>query len=127
MASRLIPAAIVIVALSLRWPAAMLLVGLLPLLGAAAALERRFHRYALDGDLLFVTRGVWRQQLWVVPVANAQAISVARSFLQRRLGLATVSIDTAGAAMLKGARIVDLGEATARRLAREIADRRRAG
>lgn len=125
MATSLAPATIVIAALSVRWPAALLLVALLPLLGVAAALDRRFHRYALDGELLFVTRGVWRQQLWVVPVANAQAVSIARSVLQRRLGLATVSIDTAGAAILRGVRIVDIGDEAARRLAGKVAEGRR--
>ena len=108
------------------FPPALFLLLLLPLFGAVAALQRRFHRFALDGDLLFISRGVWRRRLWVVPVANAQAISVGRSWLQRRLGLATVSIDTAGAPAMGGAQIVDIRASGAEALAAEIAARRRA-
>jgi putative membrane protein len=105
---------------------ALLLLALAPPLALAAALGRRFHRYALDGDLLFVATGIWRRQLWIVPVASAQALSVARGIVQRRLGLATLSIDTAGAAIINAPRIVDLRLETARELAAEIAERRRA-
>ena len=115
-----------ILAASLRWPAALYLLALLPLLAAGAAVDRRFHRYALDGPLLFVARGVWRQQLWAVPLVNVQAVSLSRGPLQRRLGLATVSIDTAGAPALNGVRIIDLNLEAARRLAGEIGAGRRA-
>lgn len=120
------PALLAIITASAFFPPALFFLLLVPLLGAGAALQRRFHRYALDGDLLFIARGVWRRRLWVVPVGNAQAISVARSWLQRRLGLATVSIDTAGAPAMKGARIVDLRLDRAQSLAVELAAARRA-
>jgi putative membrane protein len=126
LTASLLPALAAILIGGAFFPPALLLLALLPLLGASAALQRRFHRYALDGDLLFISRGVWRQRLWVVPVANAQATSVARSWLQRRLGLATLSVDTAGAPVLKGARIIDLRLETAQALAAEIGAGRRA-
>jgi putative membrane protein len=92
---------------------------LLPLLLGGAFLGRRYHRYAVIGDHLFVRAGFWRRQLWAMPMANAQTVSLRRSFLQRRLGLATVAIDTAGAPVFGGPHIVDL------RLdrAREVRDR----
>lgn len=83
----------------------------LPLVGALLAvtlLERRFHRYALTGELLFVRSGVWRQELWIVPTDRLETLTLTRSWLQRRLGLASVLIDTAGAPVLGGPRIVDL-------------------
>jgi putative membrane protein len=126
LAASVAPALLAILAASAFFPPALLLLLLVPLLGIGAALQRRFHRYALDGDLLFIARGVWRRRLWVVPVKNAQATSVARSWLQRRLGLATLSVDTAGAPALKGARIVDLRLETAQQLADELAGARRA-
>ena len=126
LAATLAPALVVIGAASAVYPHALLLAILLPVLGAGAALQRRYHRYALDGDLLFITRGVWRRQLWIVPVASAQAISVSRSWVQRRLGLATLSVDTAGAPATKSARIVDLRLAAAQALARELAAARAA-
>jgi putative membrane protein len=122
LATSLVPAAVVIAALALKWPQALLLAALLPLIGLRAAAERRFHRYAIKGELLFVARGLWRQRLWLVPLRNVRALSLSRSWLQRRLGLATLSVDTAGASMLSFPRILDLRSDIAERLAAEIAD-----
>ncbi|HEX8444923.1 MAG TPA: PH domain-containing protein [Allosphingosinicella sp.] len=97
-------------------PEALYFLPLLPLLLGGAFLGRRYHRYALSGELLFVQAGFWRRRMWALPVANAQTVSVSRSFLQRRLGLATLSIDTAGAPLLGGPRIVDLRMERAREL-----------
>ncbi|HYE27480.1 MAG TPA: PH domain-containing protein [Allosphingosinicella sp.] len=119
-AARLAPAIAAIVALSAWQRPALWLLGLLPLLAVAAALERRFHRYALAGDLLLVSRGVWRRRLWLVPLASVQCWSLSRGPLQRRLGLATLSIDTAGASMLNAPRIVDLRAGDAAALAAEL-------
>ena len=81
-----------------------------------AALEWRFHRYALADDLLFVTRGIWTQKLWIAPRTCGQTIRLSRSLLQRWLGLASVHIDTAGAGAMGGLEIQDLREAKARAL-----------
>ncbi len=125
-AAKLAPAAAAIAALSVWDRSALLLLALLPLLAVAAALERRFHRYALADDLLFVARGVWRRRLWLVPLRNIQSIGLSRGPIQRRLGLATLAIDTAGASLLGGPRIVDLRAGDAEALAAEISRRRRA-
>jgi putative membrane protein len=124
LAASVAPALLAIALASAFFRPALLLLILLPLLGAGAALQRRYHRYQLDGDLLFIARGVWRRRLWVVPVRNTQALSVERSWLQRRLGLASLSVDTAGAPAMKGARIVDLRLDTANALASELASAR---
>lgn len=124
-AAKLAPATAAILALAVWERAALLLLALLPLLAVAAALERRYHRYALDDDLLFVTRGIWRRRLWLVPLRNVQSLGLSRGPIQRRLGLATLAIDTAGASMLGGPRIVDLRAGDAEALAAEIARRRR--
>ncbi|MEA3053195.1 MAG: putative rane protein [Sphingomonadales bacterium] len=124
LARKIAPALAAILALAWWQPSALLLLALLPLLAAGAALERRFHRYALADELLFVARGVWRRRLWLVPLRNVQALSVSRGLLQRRLGLATLSLDTAGASMLNSPRIVDLRGEAAEELAREIIRRR---
>ncbi|MET1110628.1 MAG: PH domain-containing protein [Allosphingosinicella sp.] len=119
-AATLAPALIGIAILSWWQPLAPALLLLLPLLGVAAALEQRFHLYALDGDMLFVARGVWRRRLWLVPVKNVQSLSLSRGLLQRRLGLATLAIDTAGASLINTLRIVDLRDGAAEELVREI-------
>jgi putative membrane protein len=103
-----------------RWEA-LLLLPIVPLLLIAAFVRRRFHRYALSGGTLFVRDGFWRQRLWIAPVRNTQAVSLRRSILQRLLGLATVTIDTAGAPALGGPRIVDLSLERAHQLMNDIA------
>jgi len=101
----------------------LILLPLVPLLALFAWIARRSHRYGLAGDLLFVQRGVWKRRLWVVPLAGVQALSVSRSAIQRRLDLATLRIDTAGAPLMDGVQIVDLRTGPARALAAEIAGR----
>jgi putative membrane protein len=117
-----VPLFLVAIAVAAFWQKSLLLfLAALPFLIALAVLERRFHRYRLEDRMLFVTRGLWRQRLWIVPVANVQAVSLSRSLLQRRLGLATVTFDTAGASMLNTVRIVDLRRAAAQQLAEQVA------
>ena len=125
--ARLAPALVAILALSVWQRPALLLLALLPLLVVAAALERRFHRYALAGDLLFVARGVWRRRLWLVPLSNVQSLSLSQGLFQRRLGLATLAVDTAGASLMNSPRIVDLRADVAEALAAEISRGRRSG
>lgn len=93
---------------------------LFPIPLTAALLARRFHRYGRAGGTLAVARGVTTQQLWVVPERNIQAVSIRRSWLQRRLGLATVSPDTAGARGGDRPWISDITEADAWGLAEDL-------
>ncbi|HEY9553478.1 PH domain-containing protein [Allosphingosinicella sp.] len=121
-----LPPLVPILVLAILFPLGWALLAALPPLVAVALLERRFHRYGLLSDLLFVRRGVWRQQLWIVPVAKVQSLRLSRSWLQRRLGLATLAVDTAGAPAMNAPRIVDVREDRAQALAAEIAARLRA-
>ena len=107
---------------AILFPPALLLLGALPLLVGGALLQRHFHRYALSGGLLFVQRGFWRRKLWIVPVARAQAVELTRTFIQRRLGLANLLVDTAGASMLTNPRIHDLRLEAAEQLSAAIVD-----
>lgn len=110
-----------ILVLGAFWRPGLVALGLVPALIVVALLERRRHRYLLSGGLLFIARGVWNQQLWIVPVARAQTIALSRSLLQRWLSVATVAIDTAGASGLGGPAVVDLREDRARSLMEAIA------
>jgi putative membrane protein len=112
---------LLIFAASLLRAEALLLLPIVPLLLASAFIRRRVHRYALKGETLFVRDGLWRQQLWIVPIRHAQAVTIRRSILQRWLGLATLAVDTAGAPMLNEVRIVDLVLERARALMNEVA------
>jgi putative membrane protein len=114
-----LPAAAILV--SAAWdPARLWLLLLLPLFAASSAVQRRFHRFALSDGLLFIQRGVWRRRLWIVPVERVQALGISRSRPQRLLDLATLTVDTAGAPMTGGARIVDLRYPDALALAEKL-------
>lgn len=70
---------------------------LVPVPVVVALFQRAHHRYALRDTSLQVMRGVLSQRDWVVPFDSIQTLTVRRSWLQRRLGVATVTVDTAGA------------------------------
>jgi putative membrane protein len=114
----------VVIAAAALWKAAALfaLPLLLPLL-AVALLRRKHHRYALNGDLLQVQRGVVGRTLWLVPMARIQSISLSCGWIQRRLGLASVRIDTAGAGMFDGPDIHDLKARDAAKLMADLIQR----
>lgn len=90
---------------------------ILLILGAIALLRWRKHAFALDARALFVSSGLIRRRVWIVPYEKAQTISVLRGPLQRRLRLATLLVDTAGASPLRTPEIVDLDGAGAEALA----------
>ncbi len=119
----IVPLGIAAVVVSLFWPAALL--ALIPLaLGAViVALQWQRHRYAFRGGALYISEGIWRHRLWILPLGKVQTVSVTRSPLQRRFGLATVQIDTAGASIFRYPQVRDLladdADALAARLLRE--------
>lgn len=91
------------------------------LVAAVLALLRwRKHAYALDERALFVSSGLLRRRLWVIPFEKAQTIHVSRGPLQRALATATLLVDTAGASLVRAPEIVDLDSKEAERLADEL-------
>lgn len=110
-----------IVAIALFFPAALLILPFLLIPLALAFIERRFHRFGIADGLLFVQSGVWRQRQWIVPLTRIQSLKLRRSWLQRRLALSTLFVDSAGAPSLGGVRIEDLGDERARELADRLA------
>jgi putative membrane protein len=118
--SHILPFAIVALAVSVFLPIA--LIGLVPLgLGAAmVVLQWRRHRYVLREKALYISEGILSQRLWILPYDKLQTISVTRSPLQRRFGLATVSIDTAGASILRSPQVRDVLSGDAQALAERL-------
>ena len=116
----LTPLLLLIVAAGMADPRAWFALAALPFLVALALFQRRFHRWAVEGEVLFVDQGVWRQRRWIVPLASIQSLRLSRSFLQRRLGLASLWVDTAGAPLMDSPGIIDLRHETARLLAKEV-------
>lgn len=89
---------------------------LLPVLWLLAWLQYLCHSWAFTGSHLYVRRGVFWQKVWIVPANRFQAIQQSATFLQRRMGVCQVSVDTAGAGAFQYPRIVDLAVETAANL-----------
>lgn len=102
------------------WPPALLLLPLLAVLVGAAALQWRHHRYCLTGDALHVRQGFLTRRLWILPYEKIQAIAVDQGPLQRRLDLATLTPDTAGASLFAAPSIVNLSAPDADALAERL-------
>jgi putative membrane protein len=112
-------AALAAFALAFVWPIAVIPGGILFLLAAAAPLRWSRHRRAFGSHALFVSGGVLRRGLRIMPYARAQAITVSAGPIQCPLGLASVIVDTAGAPAARTLALIDLDD----RVARALADR----
>jgi putative membrane protein len=81
---------------------------LVPLLLGWAVLQYRNHDYAVRDDGLYIRRGVLTHYLWVIPVEKFHVFHATATIFQRRLGLKTLFVDTAGAATFAYPEIIDL-------------------
>ncbi len=111
-----VPVAVIVAALLVTPLAWIGMLALLPIVGIAL-LQRRYHRYALRDTSLQVMRGVIAQRDWIVPYQNVQVVTLRAGWFQRRLGLASVLVDTAGASGYLSPDVVDLATPDARELA----------
>lgn len=102
-----------------RWLGAAT-VTLLLIVVPGAILRWRKHSYFVSEHALFVSSGVLRRRIWVVPFQKMQTISVSRGPLQRALRLGSVLVDTAGASPIRAPEIVDLDSSDADRLAARL-------
>jgi putative membrane protein len=100
-----------------------------PIIYALSVMSYRHLGYAL-GERYFLTRRGWlSRSTHVVPIRNAQAIVIRQTPFDRHLGVATLSVDTAGQANTGGGPKIsnvaaDDALAVARNLARLAADLR---
>jgi putative membrane protein len=122
----LLPLGLGAAAFALVWPLALLIVVPVAITAAAVVLQWRRHLYALTPSALYVAEGLLQPRLWIVPYENSQSISLTRSPLQRRLGLASLTVDTAGASIFRYPVIRDLEAPEAEALAAHLLDRYRA-
>ena len=89
-------------------------------LAVLVILRLRKHGRALGEGALFVASGLLTRRLWIVPYEKAQTINLARGPVQRRLRLASLLVDTAGASPLRAPEMADLDERDAETLAGEL-------
>jgi putative membrane protein len=123
--SLVVPVVLITMIAGLLVPLILLL--LIPLCAAAAgvALLWRRHRYTFGEGALFVREGVLRPRVWIMPYSRLQSISVRAGPLQRKLALATVQIDTAGASVFQSLSIRDVEVEESRSLALRLLRERR--
>jgi putative membrane protein len=122
----IIPLALLAIAASLFWPQALVALVPLSLVAALVVLQWRRHRYVLTEQAIYVSEGLFRHRLWIMPYGKAQTISVTRSPLQRRFGLASVAVDTAGASLFRSPIVRDLDHDAADALAARLLQEYRA-
>lgn len=86
---------------------------LVPALLGWAVLQYLHHGYERQEDGLYVRRGVLSRHLWILPTEKFHVFAATASIFQRRLGLKTLYVDTAGAASFAYPEVVDLPAAEA--------------
>jgi putative membrane protein len=87
--------------------------GLVPLILGWALLQYRNHGYAVRDDGLYIRRGVVSHYLWILPTEKFHVFHATATIFQRRLGLKTMFVDTAGAATFAYPEVIDLPAAEA--------------
>lgn len=101
------------------------------LLGVAAVLalawwlggaRHRHTRYRLDEDGLHVARGIWWKSETLVPRTRVQHLDLERGPIERRLGLASLVLHTAGT-RLNAVKLAGLDAEDARAIRNELVDR----
>ena len=107
---------IVVAPVQFLWSPAIWGLVLLPGLWMLAWLQYLCHDWSFSDGHLFIRRGVFWQKIWVVPAFRFQAIQTSATWLQRRLGICQLTVDTAGAGAFQYPRIVDIPTETARDL-----------
>jgi putative membrane protein len=66
-----------------------------PLLYLGAYLRWRFRGYKIIDDTVFMKHGVILQKIKIIPIKKIQILHIKETFFQRRLGLASLFVDTA--------------------------------
>lgn len=84
------------VSATLANPWLVLLYALLPAVPLISWLHWRAHRYALEGDQLYVRDGFWTQRLTLLPLRRVQSVDIKQNAVSRFVGLADVEIGVAG-------------------------------
>ncbi len=98
------------------WQPALWALAVWPLIPLLAVRRYANMGWSLDGPYYAVRRGVVSKHDWILPVAKLQVAFLVDNWFQRRLGLASVLVDTAGASEGRAAEVVDLHADVAQQL-----------
>ncbi len=85
-----------------------ILLVLLPIIGFAAYIRYQYRGYHVENNQIIVKQGFWFQKISIIPIEKIQTLHKRSSYFQRRLGLATVEIDTAATVYGNDASIIDI-------------------
>jgi putative membrane protein len=105
----------------LKGPLGLLLLTLIALVYGVNVLGYRNLGYAKDSGFFRTRRGWLSRATHVVPVRNVQAIVITQNPLDRRHGVATVQVDTAGQGAAAGPQVANVPWAEALSLATGLA------
>lgn len=94
-----------------------LLYALLAIAPVISWLHWRAHRYALEGDQLYVRDGFWAQRLTLLPLRRVQSVDIKQSAVSRFIGLAQIEIGVAGRSSAVTVQAIPLDDAIALRSA----------
>ena len=100
------------------WPLA-----LIPVVYFVSLMRYRALGYTTSERYFYMRRGWPGRSTYILPIRNVQAVAVRRTLVDRKLGLATLSIDSAGQSRLGGPQLPNLPVDEAYALARTIAHR----
>ncbi len=114
-----LPLALIALAAGFVWPPIWWGVVFAGLWGTVKVIAARAHGWRLQGNMVHVRQGWFRQDHWLMPLASIQSVSLSTGPLQRRLKLATIAVDSAGAPT-GGLRIRNLAVNDARALAQTL-------
>jgi len=88
------------------WMAFLLI--LTPLIYYAAVLRYQYRGYAIQDENIIIKQGFFFQRISIIPIQKIQTLHIVETFFQRRLGLATINVDTAGMETFSDASIIDV-------------------
>jgi putative membrane protein len=102
------------------WTPGLWALAVLPVLFPLAAARYRNMGWARKDDVFAVRRGIFGKHTWLIPVHKLQTISLNATWFQRRLGLETLYVDTAGASEVSPAVLVDVTRPVGEHLMAEL-------
>jgi len=114
---------LLVVGVVYMWWSAVLWLGLMvPLLFGWALLRYRAMSVALNTSWVAMRKGVLQRLTWMVPIDKLQTAGWHANWFQRRLGLASIYVDTAGASPGRSAALPDMEEGSAQELISRVYD-----
>lgn len=108
------------IALYFTFDSFWILLVLLPIIGFAAYIRYQYRGYHVENNQIIVKQGFWFQKISIIPIEKIQTLHKRSSYFQRRLGLATVEIDTAATVYGNDASIIDIDNNIATEIFEEL-------